>query len=149
MKLGILITTDKHISVITGLVKAAVSKAHEVMLFSMDEGSRLLGESEYVALSKLERVDMSFCQHNADGLGIPTSDLPDKIRSGSQYDNAVMNSASDKMIVLYTVPSGPFGPYGESKCPKGDSFDQQYAVKYLYYMVAHDLLCLSCNKRTG
>ena len=100
MKLGILVTTDKHLEAVTGLTRAALKKGHDVSIFSMDDGSRLLAEPAFADLSTEDKVEMGFCEHNAKGMGLSIENLPEKIISGSQYDNAVMNHEADKVIVL-------------------------------------------------
>lgn len=100
MKLGILINTDKHLEAIIGITKAALAKGHEVIIFNMDEGVRLLEISSYTELCKLQGATMSFCDHNAKGFGIKKEMLPPEITCGSQYNNAAMNHTADKVIVL-------------------------------------------------
>jgi predicted peroxiredoxin len=100
MKIGILVNTNNHLDAVVGITRAAVAKGHEVSLFSMDDGSRLFSEKDYIELHKLEGVRMSFCSHNAEGMGISTVGLPEAIVSGSQYNNAEMNNEADRVIVL-------------------------------------------------
>jgi hypothetical protein len=47
MKLGIFVNTDRHLEHVVGLVKAALSKGHEVTMFNMDDGTKLLGTPEF------------------------------------------------------------------------------------------------------
>ena len=42
MKLGILVNSDRNLEAITGMTRAALAKGHEVLLFAMDDGTRLL-----------------------------------------------------------------------------------------------------------
>jgi len=100
MKLGILVNTDQHLADIIGLTKSALSKGHEVTMFTMDEGTNLFRESSFTDLSKLQGVTMSFCDHSAKQLNAKTDGLPGEITSGSQYDNAAMYNSCDKAIVL-------------------------------------------------
>ncbi|GBD98344.1 DsrE/DsrF-like family protein [bacterium BMS3Abin07] len=100
MKLGILVTTDKYLDEIRGITKAALSLGHEVSIFSMDEGTRLLENPAYTELCKLEGVTLGFCDHNAEGLGINKEGIDNDVLCGSQYDNAVMQHEADKVIVL-------------------------------------------------
>ena len=46
MKLGILVNTDKHLAAVTGITRAAIDKGHEVTIFAMDDGTRLLEEDD-------------------------------------------------------------------------------------------------------
>jgi hypothetical protein len=100
MKLGILVNTDKHPGTVAGLTKAALDRGHEVIIFTMDEGTKLFGNPSYAGLSRLDGVRMSFCSHNAEGCGVATEGLPEEIVCGSQFDNASMNHEADKVIVL-------------------------------------------------
>jgi predicted peroxiredoxin len=100
MKLGILVNTDKHFEDVIGLTKAAISKGHEVIIFTMDDGCMFLGNPGYAELCKLQGVHMSFCDHNARELEIKTEEISDELVCGSQYENAVMAHNSDKLIVL-------------------------------------------------
>ena len=100
MKLGIHVNSDKHVEHVIGLTKAAVSKGHEVIIFNMDEGTRLLGNSSFRELCGMYGVRMSFCDYNAKGLGVSKEGIPDEIVCGSQYNNAIMVNISDRVIVL-------------------------------------------------
>ena len=51
MKLGILVNTDKHLGHILGLAAAAAAKDHEVMIFAMDQGVRLLENGSLTELA--------------------------------------------------------------------------------------------------
>ncbi|RJQ17454.1 MAG: hypothetical protein C4560_08495 [Nitrospiraceae bacterium] len=100
MKLGILITTDKHPDAVIGITKSALSKGHTVTLFHMDGGTKLLGHPSFTALCSTQGVKMSFCDHSAKGLNVSTEGLPSDIVCGSQFDNANMNHDSDRVITL-------------------------------------------------
>ena len=100
MKLGILVNTDRHLRDIVGLTTAAVAGGHEVALFAMDAGTRLLGDPSYTELCRLPGVAMSVCEHSARGHGVETAGLPKEIVCGSQYHNAVMVNSADRVIVL-------------------------------------------------
>ncbi len=100
MKLGILVNTDKHPDKVAGITKAAIAKGHEVLIFMMDGGNQLLNNDEVSGLCGEEGVSMSFCDHSAQKLGILKEGIPEKISCGSQFDNANMNAAADKVIVL-------------------------------------------------
>lgn len=100
MKLGILVNTDKHLDDILGLTKSAVAKGHEVTIFNMDDGTKLLGDPAFQGLCGTQGVTMSFCDHSAKGLNVSTEGLPAEIVCGSQFDNANMNHECDKVIIL-------------------------------------------------
>jgi predicted peroxiredoxin len=100
MKLGILVTTDGHPDAMLGLTSAATAGGHEVSIFVMDSGTLLLTRPEIQELSMRQRVVMSFCEHSAQGLGVPLVAVPGAIVRGSQYDNSTMLHEADKVIVL-------------------------------------------------
>ncbi len=100
MKLGIFVNTNRHLNHVVGIVKAALAKGHEVVLFNMDDGTKLLGTPEFAELCRTKGVSMSFCDHSAKGLNVTTEGLPSEIVCGSQYNNAVMNHDADRLIVL-------------------------------------------------
>jgi predicted peroxiredoxin len=100
MKLGIFVNTNKHLADVTGVVKAALARGHEVVVFNMDDGSKLLGTPEFRTLCSTKGVSMSFCDHSAKHIGIATEGLPKEIACGSQYNNAVMMHDADRVIVL-------------------------------------------------
>ncbi len=100
MKLAIFVNTDRHTTDVIGLTKAAVSKGHEVIIFSMDDGTKLLANSEFKELCKMKGVSMSFCDYSAKGLNVSTEGIPQDIICGSQYNNATMMHDADRVIVL-------------------------------------------------
>lgn len=100
MKLGILVTTERSLELVRGLTLAALAKGHTVAIFTTDEGTRLLKDAGYAALASREGVAMAFCDHSMRRHGGRPAGLPEAIRGGSQFDNAVMYNDSDKVIVL-------------------------------------------------
>lgn len=100
MKLGILVNTDRHLTHILGLANAATAKNHEVVIFAMDQGVRLLDDESFAELGGTEGVSLSFCSHSAREQGIETEGRPAGITVGSQLNNAMMAQAVDRMIVL-------------------------------------------------
>jgi len=100
MKLGILVNTDKHLEHILGLTKASIEKDHEVIIFVMDEGTRLLENGLFVTLAQLPAVSISLCEHSAKGYGINIENLSKDINRASQFNNAMMNHNADRVIVL-------------------------------------------------
>jgi predicted peroxiredoxin len=100
MKLGILVNTDDHPDAVLGITDAALSQGHEVCIFVMDAGTRLLSRPSIKELSVRQKIVMSFCEHSAQGLGVPFDTIPEAIVRGSQYDNATMLHEADKVIIL-------------------------------------------------
>ena len=100
MKLGMLINTAKHLDDVLGICRAALASNHQVIIFAMDEGTRLLENEAFVSLAELEDVSMSLCDHSAKMFGARTEGLPPKIVCASQLNNAMMNHSADRVIVL-------------------------------------------------
>jgi len=100
MKLGILVNTDKHLDHILGMVKAALSRGHEITVFVMDTGTKLLINPAFAGLYLLHGVSISFCDLSAQKEGVKTEGLPAEIQRGSQYNNAAMFHESDRILVF-------------------------------------------------
>ena len=100
MKLGMLINTARHVDHAVGICRAALAKSHQVIIFAMDEGTRLLENDAFVSLAELDGVSMSLCDHSAKMLGAKTEGLSPKIACASQLNNAMMNHNADRVIVL-------------------------------------------------
>ena len=100
MKLGILITTNHHLDHVIGITQAANMKGHKVTIFAMDAGARLLNTLDFTQLCKEENVVMSLCQHSASAHGVDVTGVSKEIIVGSQFNNAMMNSGSDRIIIL-------------------------------------------------
>jgi hypothetical protein len=100
MKLGILVNTDRHPDHVIGLTKAALAKGHEVIIFTMDEGARLLSAPGFPDLCRTPGVTMSFCGLSAKQLNAGPKELQDELVQGSQYHNALMIHISDRVIVM-------------------------------------------------
>ena len=100
MKLGMLVNTAKHADQVVGICLAALAKKHEVIIFAMDEGTRLLENDAFVSLAALEGVSITLCDHSAKIIGAKTEGLPPKIACASQLNNAMMNHNADRVIVL-------------------------------------------------
>jgi len=100
MTLGILVTTDRHRDDIIGITEAAMRRGHRVIIFFMDKGRWLIKDAKIIELFGSGSVSMSICDLNRRQIGIADTDVSAGIVCGSQYDNAVMNMESDKMIVF-------------------------------------------------
>jgi predicted peroxiredoxin len=100
MKLGILVNTDRHPGHVIGLTKAALARGHEVIIFIMDEGTKLLATPGLPELCKTPGVTMSFCDLSAKQLDAGPEELSEELVRGSQYHNAVMNHVADRVIIL-------------------------------------------------
>ncbi|HEY5682215.1 MAG TPA: DsrE family protein [Sulfuricaulis sp.] len=99
-RLGILVNSDRHGQHVLGLAQAARSLGHEVSVFFMDAGTRLLRDADILKLAEIEGVRLSLCQHSAAHHKIETEGLPPSIVRGSQLNNAMMQHAADRVVVL-------------------------------------------------
>lgn len=79
---------------------SAVSRGHEVIIFNMDDGTKLLGKPSFLSLCEVSGVTMSFCDYGAKKIKAPTEGIPGDISCGSQFDNANMVHQADKVIVV-------------------------------------------------
>ena len=100
MKLGILVTSDKHLRHVLEMIKAASRQGHEVSVFCMDMGTKFLEQIAFRELCKLGGVTLSLCRHSAEEHGVDVSDLSKDIVAGSQFNNAMMNHESDHVVVF-------------------------------------------------
>ncbi|MBI4849309.1 MAG: DsrE family protein [Nitrospirae bacterium] len=100
MKLGIFVNTDRHAKDLIGLTKASQSKGHEVIVFFMDDGVKLLSKKEIAALCKLPGVSISYCDYSTQKLDVQKNGVCGEMVCGSQYNNAMMNHEADRVIVL-------------------------------------------------
>jgi len=100
VKLGILLNTARHLEDVAGITRAALAKNHQVIIFTMDEGTRLLENPTLVSLAGLDGVALSVCDHSAKMHGVKAEGLSPKIVCGSQLHNAMMNHNADRVIVL-------------------------------------------------
>lgn len=100
MKLGLLVTSDRHLDHVMGLVGSASKKGWDVSVFCMDQGTRFLEQESFRDLCKLPGVVLSLCRHSAEEKGVDISNICKDIISGSQFNNAMMNHESDRVLVL-------------------------------------------------
>ncbi|MBF0345787.1 MAG: DsrE family protein [Nitrospirae bacterium] len=100
MTIGLLVTRDGFKEDIIGLTKAASGKGHKVIIFMMDDGIRHSQDKDVVALKDLSGVTMSLCDHSAKLRNVTEDMIPAGIIAGSQYQNAVMNQDSDRVILI-------------------------------------------------
>jgi len=100
MILGILVNSDRHLMQLRDLTKATLRKGHDVEIFVMDDGVKLLARDSFVKLASVPNVSLSVCEHSAARHGIDAHSLPGEVACGGQYRNAQMNHDADRVIVL-------------------------------------------------
>lgn len=99
-RLGILVNTDRHLKHVLGFTRAALAARHEVIIFVMDGGTRLLRDAGLQGLAGLPGVSLSLCDHSAKRHGVDIEGLPAAVVCGSQLNNAMMNHQAERVIVL-------------------------------------------------
>ena len=99
-RLGILVNTDRHLKDVLGIGRAALARGHEVIVFVMDAGTRLLRNPDLQELAERPGLTLSLCDHSAKRHGVDLDALPPKIVRGSQLNNAMLNHQADRVIVL-------------------------------------------------
>lgn len=99
-QLGILVNSADHLAHVVGLTRAAHASGAQVAIFVMDAGTRLLADPAFAALTALDGVNVSVCEHSAKAFGVVPDTVPGRVRFGSQLNNASMVGASDRVIVL-------------------------------------------------
>ena len=99
-RLGILVNTDRRLRHVLGFTRAASARGHDVIIFLMDEGTRLLRNAGLLGLTELSGVTLSLCDHSAKRYGVDIEGLPAAVVCGSQLNNAMMNHQAERVIVL-------------------------------------------------
>ncbi len=100
MKIGILVTQTAHANKIVELSKAALGRGHTLSIFMTDDGVYLVTNSEIAGLRNLEGVEMSLCDFSANGRHIVDSLIPEGVTKGTQYQNSLMHSECDRVLVF-------------------------------------------------
>jgi predicted peroxiredoxin len=100
MKLGILVNTDKNLNDVIGIAKSAAGKGHEVQVFAMDMGTKLLEQSSFLDLRNVKGVSMAFCDFSSKNVGAKTENMPAEIKRSDQWQNSKMHNTSEKVIIL-------------------------------------------------
>ena len=101
-KLAFIITTDKYLNHISGLIEAAAKKDCAISVFIMDKGVFFTENKEFILLIKRYKhnIDMvSVCEHSC-GVNQVISRIDD-FKYASQFENAKMiNGLEEKDRVL-------------------------------------------------
>ncbi len=96
--LGIMVTKYENLPHIRGVVQAARSAEHPVVLFLTDEGVRFTRDPKFLELLNVPGVELSCCDHSCERIGI--HEKTDGISYGSQYNNAGMLHDSTRVLVF-------------------------------------------------
>jgi predicted peroxiredoxin len=100
-KLGILVSSDKHLDHIVGLTKAAIDKGKEVHVFFTGEGVKLCPDPKAQELVKAG-AKVSLCDKTYQGLGLNKEhgDQIEGMEHGSQDNNADIIEEVDRYVVF-------------------------------------------------
>ncbi|MCL4428325.1 MAG: hypothetical protein M1276_04970 [Deltaproteobacteria bacterium] len=96
-KLAIIITTDKYMNHISGLIEAAAKKDCVVSVFIMDKGVFLTENKEFVLLIEKYRSNIdkvSVCEHSCNVNEVISR--IDEFNYASQFENAKMISGLEE-----------------------------------------------------
>ncbi len=96
--LGIMITKYENLEQISGVVKAASTAGHGVMIFMTDEGVKFTKDQKFLELLKVGGVEISVCDHSCEQAGF--HDKTEGISYGSQYNTATMLHDCARVLVF-------------------------------------------------
>jgi len=100
MKLGLLVATDRNLKHLRGIVLSALARGHEVEVFVMAEGVRLLCDEGFREIIARPGLTASYCSFNAMMHGIDEGCIPAEAEPASQINNLMMARSSDRVITL-------------------------------------------------
>jgi len=98
-RLGIIVTSDRHLHHVIGVVEAAREKGKEVAVFFTGEGVRLTRHPDFSRLPSLAKVDLCEVSYRANGLEGDVPGLTFK-NFATQAKNAEMIEDSDRYLVF-------------------------------------------------
>ncbi|HEC24459.1 MAG TPA: hypothetical protein ENI54_00355 [bacterium] len=100
--LAFIITKDKHINYIVGLVSAAAKKNYDIKIFIMDRGVFLTENDKFISIIKKNNIgNVSVCEYSCNVNGV--SSRTKEFNYASQFENAKMINKLKKhdRIVLF------------------------------------------------
>jgi hypothetical protein len=102
MKLGIVVTNDKHAEVALGLLETAAARGWQLRCFLSDTGVKLMDNSRFLDFCQGEHwialCELSLKRYHIDSTRL--QGLAPKIIIGGQYQNAELVKKSDRVLVL-------------------------------------------------
>ena len=102
MRLGIVVTDEKHGDQALGLAQAAAMRGWFVRCFLTDTGVRLVDRPQFQACMQQEGVEMTLCEHSLAHYrsDLNPSDLSARVTIGGQYQDAELAHKSDRVLVF-------------------------------------------------
>ena len=98
MQLGVVATQRAAGPQLVGIVSAAARRGWTCRCFLTDEGVLLVGLPEVVELARGGAMKLDVCHLSWERFG--TGELPEGAHGGSQYNNAELAHACDRVVVL-------------------------------------------------
>ncbi len=93
-KLAFIITEDKHLRHIAGLIKSAARKGHDISIFIMDKGVFFTENDEFISIIKEHNINVTVCEYSCNANGVKSR--ADVFHYASQFENAKMINGLEK-----------------------------------------------------
>jgi hypothetical protein len=102
MRLGIVVTNDRYLDDVNGLIRAARGRGWEANCFLTDSGVNLLKNPEFMVVATSVPKSVAVCEHSVEGQGISEAEIKgyDTIVVGGQYQDAELVTRSDRVLVF-------------------------------------------------
>ena len=98
MHLGIVVTSEAGEPHAIGFAQAALRKGWACRCFLTDRGVLLLNSARFLELARAGQLRVDVCEHSWEQYGAAAP--PAEVTLGSQYQNAELAHACDRVIVL-------------------------------------------------
>lgn len=98
-KLAFIITENKHLNHITGLMNSAIRKGYDISIFIMDEGVFFTENNEFTSIIKENNISAAVCEYSCNVNGVASR--IDGFNYASQFENAKMINGlkeSDRLV---------------------------------------------------
>lgn len=103
MQLGIVMTDDRFVTQVVGLLDAAHARGWPTLCFLTDAGVKVLGHEDFIERAKAWPNMVSVCEHSIEKHAADTIDIQahaDFVIIGGQYQNAELARKCDKVLVF-------------------------------------------------
>ncbi len=98
-KLAFIITENKHLNHIAGLINSAIRKGYDISIFIMDEGVFFTENNEFISIIKENNIHAAVCEHSCNVNGVVSR--INEFNYASQFENAKMINGlkeSDRLV---------------------------------------------------
>lgn len=103
MQLGIVMTDERYLSQVVGLLDAAHARGWQTVCFLTDTGVNVLRHAECIERAKARPNSVTLCEHSVEkhaAGAIDLAALADFVVVGGQYQNAELARKCDKVLVF-------------------------------------------------